>query len=307
MDGKTSNFNQLAYVRRYTLTDGAESGLKIIEVNNGVLRFLLNESKALDMPQLWHMGTNISFVSKNGLTARELPFPRRFEGGMIYTCGLDSLGARDGFEMHGSLHSTPAKVLSAVCNEKEISVTAEIESSELFGKNLLLRRTVSTCPNSDTVTVSDTLINRSAREENYCLLYHVNLGYPMLDRGLTVESDTKTVEPRNAWAKERLADRTTFTDAVDCEEERCYYIEHKTPRVTAVNAKLGKTFTLSYSGDTLPFFVQWNSSASGDYALGLEPSTTFLDHHFAYRTLAPGEEVAFRLEMQITQNRSNRT
>ena len=42
MNGKISNFQQLAYVRRYTLTDAAEAGLRVTEVNNGVLRFLLN-------------------------------------------------------------------------------------------------------------------------------------------------------------------------------------------------------------------------------------------------------------------------
>lgn len=299
MNGKISNFQQLAYVRRYTLTDATEAGLRVTEVNNGVLRFLLNESKALDMMQLWHRGVNLSFVSRNGFTSRELPFARRFEGGMLYTCGLDSVGARDGFELHGTLHSAPARVLSTVCKEEEISVTAEIESTELFGRDLLLRRTVSTGVNSGSVTVRDVLLNRGAREENYCLLYHVNLGYPMLDAGVTVESDAEEVVPRTAWAGERLADRTRFSEAVAGEEERCYFIRNRTPLVKAVNPKLGRTFTLSYSGETLPCFVQWNSAASGDYALGLEPSTTFLDENFAYRSLAPGGEVEFTLKMQI--------
>lgn len=52
MNEKISNLSQLAYVRRYAISDGREAGLKIAEVNNGKLRFLLNESKALDMPQL---------------------------------------------------------------------------------------------------------------------------------------------------------------------------------------------------------------------------------------------------------------
>lgn len=299
MNAKISNFSQIAYLRRYMLTEGAEAGLRVTEINNGTIRFLLNESKALDIMQLWHNGVNISFVSRNGFTSREIPFARRFEGGMLYTCGLDSLGARDGFEMHGSHHNTPAQIVSTVCNEQEISVTAEIASTELFGKNLLLRRTVSTKVNSDAVTVNDVLLNRGAREEDYCLLYHINLGYPMLDAGVTIESDTEEVIPRNEWAGKCLPERTTFLEAVDCEEERCYYIKHRKPEVKVVNSKLGKTFTLSYSGDTLPCFVQWNTNATGDYALGLEPTTTFMDHYFTYRKLAPDSEVKFTLKMQM--------
>ena len=41
--------------------------------------------------------------------------------------------------------------------------------------------------------------------------------------------------------------------------------------------------------------------ASGDYALGLEPSTTKLDEQFAYNTLKAGESVAFSLEFTIKE------
>lgn len=299
MNQKTSNFAQLAYIRRCTLTEGKETGLKIVEVNNGVLRFLLNESKALDIAQLWHEGVNISFLSKNGLFAREIPFGRRFEGGMLYTCGLDSVGAREGYELHGTLHNTPAKVVATVCNEEEISVTAEIEDTELFGKNLLLKRTVRTSLGSDSVSVEDTLVNRGFRDEEYCLLYHINLGYPMLDEGVRIEAEEEEVTPRTEWAKERIADRMMFTPAVDNEEERCYFIKHKAPCVAVTNKKLGRRFTLNYSQDTLPCFVQWCSSASGDYALGLEPCTTFLDDKFNMRTIGNGACNKFRITIKI--------
>ena len=64
MNAKISNLEQIAYARRYTLNGGKEDGLKVIEVNNGNIRFMLNESKALDVMQMWHKGTNLSFISK---------------------------------------------------------------------------------------------------------------------------------------------------------------------------------------------------------------------------------------------------
>lgn len=95
--GQINNQLQVGYIRRYTLTEGKENGLKVIELDNGILRVLLNESKGLDIMQAWHKGVNMSFVSKNGFTSREIPFLNRFEGGMLYTCGLDSMGNREGF------------------------------------------------------------------------------------------------------------------------------------------------------------------------------------------------------------------
>ena len=135
MDGRISNFAQIASIRRYEMTEGAERGLRVLDCDNGRLRFLLNESKALDVMQLCHMGQNVSFLSKNAFTAREVPFSGRFEGGMLYTCGLDSVGAREGFELHGSHHNTPARVTRAEVNEKGILIEAEVRETALFGKN----------------------------------------------------------------------------------------------------------------------------------------------------------------------------
>ena len=56
MDGKVSNIQQIASLRRYTLTGGIEDGLKVIDCDNGNIRFLLNESKALDIMQVYHQG-----------------------------------------------------------------------------------------------------------------------------------------------------------------------------------------------------------------------------------------------------------
>ena len=137
MDGKISNFGQVASLRRYTLTEGREKGLDVLDCDNGKLRFLINVSKACDVMQLYHEGQNVSFVSKNGFTKRETNFLNRFEGGMLYTCGLDSVGGREGYELHGTLHNTPAEIVHAVCNEDGITVEALIRDTALFGKNSL--------------------------------------------------------------------------------------------------------------------------------------------------------------------------
>ncbi len=299
MNGRISNFMQVAGIRRYTMSEGPECGLRVLDCDNGKLRFLLNESKALDVMQLYHEGQNLSFISKNGYTARETPFANRFEGGMLYTCGLDSVGGGDGFEQHGTHHNTPAKVTRAECSENGILVEAEMRETELFGKNLVFRRRVFSTVGSDTLEISDTLENRGQRDENYCILYHVNLGFPFLDAGVELAGEAEEVFPRTPWAKKNLADRAHITAPVANQEEMCYYLKMKTPQIAAVNHTLGKKFVLAWSGDTLPHFVQWKCMAAGDYALGLEPSTTELDERFAYRTIKANEELNFTVTFSV--------
>ena len=298
-DGRINNKLQSGYVRRYTLTDGKENGIKVVEIDNGILRVLLNESKGLDIMQIWHKGVNMSFVSKNGFTLREIPFLNRFEGGMLYTCGLDAIGAVDGCELHGSYHNLPAKIICVSQSESEICVTAEIEYTALFGQNLHFLRTVTLDTQSGSVMLNDTLSNRGTKTENYCLLYHINLGYPMLDEGVKVVSQTEKVVPRTPYAAEKIAERTLFPAPIDNEEERCYFLQNKLSQISVVNEKLGRRFVLSYSADTLPCMVQWCSPASGDYALGLEPATSFLDGNFEYKKINADESLKFSLKLSF--------
>lgn len=302
MDGRISNFSQVAVLRRYTLTEGKARGLDIIDCDNGKLRFLINVSKACDIMQLYHEGQNMSFVSKNGFTGREIPFLNRFEGGMIYTCGLDSVGGREGYELHGTFHNTPAEIVRAECGEDGITVEAIIRDTALFGKHLVMKRKITAAIGGETVTLEDTLVNEGYTDESYCLLYHVNVGYPMLDEGAKVVATVTRRDARTPWAAQNKETSYDMSAPIVGEEECCYFLGLREPCVSVVNPKIDKTLTVSYSGDTLPHFVEWKSMASGDYALGLEPCTTELDDRFAYRTVAQGESVRFSVCLGITKN-----
>lgn len=304
MNGKISNLAQVVSLRRYTLHDGPEDGLDVIDCTNGKLRFLVNVSKACDIMQVYHGGDNLSFVSKNGFCKRDLPFLNRFEGGMLYTCGLDSVGGREGFELHGTLHNTPARIRSAIADEHGVFIEAEIRSTALFGKNLSLIRTIASPFGSDTLQICDTLRNEGCADEEYALLYHVNLGYPMLDRGARLEGEIGDCLARTEWAAKHADRVRTVGDPIPCQDEFCYFLKMNKPAISLVNPTLGKRFSLTYSQDTLPCFVLWKSMASGDYALGLEPSTTELDGRFAYRTLKPDERIDLLLTLSVTDERA---
>ena len=299
MNGMISNLSEIAYLRRYTYSAGRESGVEVIECDNGKIRFLLNVSCALDIIQLWHGGTNVSFISKNGFSVKHTAFPSRFEGGMLYTCGLDSIGGREGYETHGTFHEKYATVTRAECTEDAICVEGYIRDTELFGKNLVIKRKIYTEIGSESVTLEDTVINEGARVENYCVLYHVNLGYPMIDEGARIEADVKFCEPRTAYADSCLSTAFLIEAPLPCREETCYYLTLSEKRVGVVNEKLGKKFTLTFDGEDLTDFIEWKSMAIGDFALGLEPCTSLLDDKFSYKAIPIGEKRVNTLTLTV--------
>lgn len=301
MDGRISNLAEVMSLTRYTLTEGEGRGLDVLDCNNGTLRFLINLSRAGDIMQLYHRGENVSFVSKNGFTAKTGDFLSRFEGGMLYTCGLDSVGGREGYVLHGTHHLCVPTLTRAEADASGIVIEMTMRESALFGKNLLFRRKITSKPLEETLHIEDTLTNEDVDSANYCLLYHINVGYPMLDEGGEVVCDLLSYEPRTPWAKENAQSMFHIDGATPQMEECCYFLKLATPKISLENPMRKKRFTLTYSGETLPEFVEWKSMASGDYALGLEPSTTKLDDAFTYRTIGSGESIRFTLDLTVSQ------
>lgn len=298
-NGKISNFKQIATLRRYAISDGREKGLDVIDCDNGKIRFLLNVTKALDIMQLYHEGQNMSYLSKNAFLPTENGFLKRFEGGMLYTCGLDAVGGREGHTEHGAHHNEPAEVIVARCDDDGIEVVARIYDTEVFGENFVMTRRVYTAIGSTSLTVEDTLENKAFTPKEYALLYHINVGYPMLDEGAKILADTDSVTPRTPYSALFTDDAFSMEKDTAGREEMCYYLGLPKGEIVLENEKIKKTFKVIYSKETLSEFLEWKSMTSGDYALGLEPATTKLDDGLTFKTLDAGEKVNFKIEMRI--------
>lgn len=286
MNKKIGNESQLCMVQRVQVTEGRGNGARQIYVANGKLNFVLSESNALDIFRLWHEGTNVGFVSKNGLYTAPADFLHNFPCGMLYTCGLDAIGGVAGHPPHGRVHSIPAEVKEIVANEAGVKIVAEIRDTALFGENLVMTRTIETAAGSDEIRLTDRIENRAFRDEKYCMLYHVNVGYPFVDAGAEIVGRFKKSLPRNDWAKHEMAKMLVVEPPVDNFQETCYFHETADGVMSLVNRKLGKKFMVKSS---LKKFVQWKSRASGDYVIGLEPCTSWLDGHLKYSVLKPGK------------------
>ena len=293
---KIGNAEQLCMAQRVQVTDGRGNGARQIYVANGKLNFVLSESNALDIFRLWHEGTNVGFVSKNGLYTASADFLGAFPAGMLYTCGFDAIGGVESHPIHGRLHSIPAQIKELMADEKGVKIVGEIRDTALFGQNLSLTRTVSTAAGSDEVKIEDRLENHAFRNEKYCMLYHVNVGYPIVDDGAKIGGSFAESRPRTAWSEHEMAKMLTVEPPLDNAEETCYFHMTKDGKMSIENAKLGKRFTVSSS---LRRFVQWKSRASGDYVVGLEPCTSWLDGELKYSVLKPGGSVKHTVILKI--------
>ena len=291
---KVGSMQQVAYVRPITYQEGRCTGLKAFDVKNNELQYQVLADKCLDVGQLSYKGVNFNFLSKPGLQGRGHydthgeEALRSIMGGLFFTAGLENICAPctvNGKElpMHGRIRTTPAEHLSADAfweGERYVLRTSgEMREAELFGENLVLRRSIETRWGEKSLTVTDEFENQGFRPEPLLLLYHINIGYPLLDEGTEILLPTRSVTPRDE-ASTGHEMRWNVMDAPKDNEPEYVFIhepvadENGNVIVCVLNEQLKLGLRLSYTATNLPRFMEWKSTASGDYVVGLEPSNS---------------------------------
>ena len=200
---KLGNMQQVAGIKRYELLSGKASMIKAIDIWTGSgLEFTLLESKCLDLIFVKYKGVNFSFISKPGLVsdiyfnAYGNEFYRTFQAGMLYTCGLMNIGpgAVDGNDLqvtHGRIGQTAVDDLSLKSEWQSgkylLEASCNIREAAIYNENLLLQRQVSTKLGSKSFEIIDTVINQDFEKQEFQFMYHFNIGYPILDKGLILD------------------------------------------------------------------------------------------------------------------------
>ncbi len=290
----TGTMQQVAYVRPVTLTEGRSSGTKAYEVKNGCMSYQIMADKCLDISALSYKGVNMNFLSKPGLqgqghydTNGEEAI-RSIMGGLFFTAGLENICAPctiNGvdYPMHGRIRTTPGEHLSADARWEDdryvLTVSGQMREAALFGENMVLRRTISSVYGEKTVTVTDEIENESFRDEPLMLLYHINMGYPFLDENTRLYIPTRKVTARDADSEGHEAEYNRMDPPKDNEPEYVFIHDLKVTdsgdaAILVINEPLGLGLKLSYNTAYLPYFMEWKSTASGDYVIGLEPSNS---------------------------------
>ena len=266
-----------------------------ILVQNGELEVLFNKDNALDIVWVKYKGVNVSFLSKNGLNDGTRDFVGNFEGGFLYTCGMDNVSACvDGKPVHGSLHYKKCDFAYAYEQNGVIYVCGEVKETALFGKNLVMKRCFAVSENA--ILINDTLENQGYSKADYVLLYHVNYGYPFLDECLEMEIPAIASDPLTEVAATNKADMFRITAPIDGGEEHVYYHTLSEGKVRLVNAERQMAIEMLYNVQDFPFTLEWKSMISGDYALGIEPSLTRFDK-FQMKTLQPSESKTYQIKI----------
>lgn len=305
-------------VESSTRTDGPDAGSRRIRLINGDLDIEVLPDRGLDLGQVRVAGVPLAWTSPTGFP-RVVPeadgrgWLRSFGGGMLTTCGLLSYGAPSldqgaQHPLHGRYSSLSALVVRADATEDEVVVEAVVREATVFGEHLELRRRISSAIGTRAIRVEDIVRNLGARPVEPMVLYHLNLGWPLVAEGTVLRSPATRVEARDAEAERGLGSWSRFPAPVAHYPEQVF--RHELPGAVPAAVEVegeGMTVRIGFDTAQLPALFQWRvAETHGHVVLGIEPATapTILGRADArergmLRPLAPGESLHLGLSIDI--------
>ncbi|MBQ6614288.1 MAG: aldose 1-epimerase family protein [Clostridia bacterium] len=312
--------SQIYGVEEHRLAGGRGDGMRLLQVRNGKgLEFTVSLDRAADISRLSLSGANFGYFAPCGYVSPKyydnvgIGFLKSFTAGFFTTCGLTAVGSPcvdDGEEtpLHGTVSNIPCETFGYWEKENKLHIKATVRDAALFSRQLLLEREYIVSLTDNEIVLKDTVKNIGSVESPLQILYHCNMGYPLLDENAKISIPSVSVAPRNEHAATDIDNCLVVEKPQNGYEEMCYFHEmHGDTVVSIFNSKIGKGLEMHYNADNLKYFTQWKMMGEYDYVMGLEPGNCLPDGRNVMRekglleTLKPGEERMFEIKFKFTE------
>lgn len=306
--------SQLCGVEEVRLVGGKGDGMRLLQVRNATgLQMTICADRCADIYRLNFKGDNMGYFSPTGYVAPSYyddkgnGWLKSFTAGFITTCGLTAVGSPcidDGEELplHGTVGNIPCERIWWDEDEGNIYIHAHINDGAVFSRKLYLKRTITCGKVTNEIRITDTVENQGDTKTPLMLLYHMNMGYPLLSENSVVEIPSASVKPRNDHAAKDLDTWHKMLPPTPGFEEQCYFHSFENEgKASIYNPDIHKGLTISFDPKSLDYFTEWKMMGYRDYVLGLEPGNCYPDGRAVMRKegtlkfLQPGESITYEV------------
>ena len=310
--------SQLYGIEEHRLAGGKGDGMRLLMVNNGKgLELTVSLDRACDISRLKYRGINMSYFSPCGYVApayyesKGTDWLKSFTAGFLTTCGLQAVGSPctdegEVLPLHGSIANTPAEKSYWFEEEDALVIRAEVPDEVIFSGKLRLKRELRVSLKENEFTITDTIENTGDTTRPFEILYHMNMGYPLLDEDSVIDIPSVSVTPRDDHAAEDIENWMHMIKPRAGYVERCYYHKFENQgKASIFQPKLGQGLEISFDAKELDGFVEWKMMGVRDYVLGLECGNCYPDGRDVMRKtgmlkfLEPGEQKTYVVKVKM--------
>ncbi len=330
---RVGDLAQVCGIEPFYYGEGTARGVQGLDFRTGGgLRFTILPGRGMDIAAAEYRGIPLCWQSGTGPVAPAFYSPhgwdwlRSFHGGLLTTCGLSNVGdpctdrgaylAEEHFGGHGRIANLPARAVSHKCSWEGdrylLEARGEVVEVAGQGEKLRMVREVRTEMGSRSLTITDTVTNESWYTVPHMFLYHVNVGFPLLDEGASVLASCASVRGLDALSQEMVTGLGGFTAPNDPGPEPVFLLDLRPGpdgrcAVAFVNRSLagGLGLSLRFRKDQLPWFNMWKRLCSREYVVGFEPGNCTVQGRVRQRErgdlrqLAPQETASYGLEIGV--------
>ncbi|MDN5276173.1 MAG: hypothetical protein PWR01_138 [Clostridiales bacterium] len=327
---RVGHISQIAGIKVYTLKEGRAQGVDAIDVKTGSgLNFTVLPGRAMDIAWMEHNGRPIGFISKCGIVHPSYYHPygyewlRNFYGGVLTTCGLTHVGPpeKEGIwdlGLHGRVSNIPAEEVrhstTWVGDELILTVEGKVREAVMFSDNLVLHRRIEAYGGENKVVIYDEILNEGYEDTPFMILYHMNIGFPVVDESSELVAPIIKAIPRDEEAEKGIERYNKFELPTPGYKEQVFFHElaeddKGNTCAGIVNESINLGICIRYNKKELPFFTEWKMMGQQDYVVGLEPGNCVPIGRSAARQkgeleyLKPGEKRTISLEIEILTSR----
>jgi hypothetical protein len=142
------------------------------------------------------------------------------------------------------------------------------------------------------------------------LLYHINIGYPVISPKSYIKALDHKIDPRDNDAAEGMKDWDKCAAPSSTAKAQCFY--HDIPadkngfsEISMVNPTLKLEVAVQYRKKELPYLTQWKLMGCGEYVTGFEPANSHVEgvnNEISRKTLKylePGESFSTVVKINV--------
>ncbi|MDQ2679951.1 MAG: aldose 1-epimerase family protein [Candidatus Eremiobacteraeota bacterium] len=288
---------QIGGIREFEFSDGRAKGMRAFEIRSGAgLSVTCVADRALDVCAAEFRGIPLVWHGPGGLASPEYyqprgdDFARNFFGGLFTTCGLASFGppghdVYGSFGMHGRINHLPAEELCArtVWEDERcfFEIVGIVSEAQMFGENLRLERRLRVELGSNALELRDVVTNEGGTRTPHMLLYHCNMGFPLLDEHAELSISQAAMQPRDDEAKRGLPvwnrggePDPTFAEQVFIHEPIAGTdgLAHAVMLNRSLDDGRGIALSIAFNPAQLPALFTWRMLGVKTYVMGIEPA-----------------------------------
>ena len=276
--------NQTYGVEQYRLEGGKGDGMRMLRVRNGKgLDVDICLDRCGDLYRVTFKGDNFGYMSPCGFVSpqyynpKDSEFLKSFTAGFLTTCGLTQVGppCEDSGEelgLYGNIGNVPSEYHSYWEDEEGLHIRISMRDASVFAHKLVLDREYIFNLEGNMIRLRDTVKNIGSSKAPLMLLYHCNIGYPLLSENAELYIPADSVKPSDAPSEKGLKDRLKMEKPQPNFAEQCFFYGFSgVPTVAIYNPDIKKGLDITFDAKNLNCFTEWKMMGEKDYVLGLEP------------------------------------